>query len=88
MYNIAGNSASPMSWCDMVIALSDSLDDVFEALKDGPVYIHILVDIRRKKGMQHLTLNLSRNLPVKASSMWMVLVLRTPCTKALAPIIP
>ena len=60
-----------MSWCDMnesVIALSDGLDDAFEALKDESVHIHVLVDItsrilRRKKVMQHSTLNLSRNLP-------------------------
>jgi hypothetical protein len=45
---------------ELVTALSDGLDDAFKALKDGPVDIHVFVDItprilRRNKGMQHTT---------------------------------
>jgi hypothetical protein len=40
--------------------LSDGLDDAFKSLKDGPVDIHVLVDIipripRQNKGMQYAT---------------------------------
>ena len=53
---------------ESVTALSNGHDDAFKALEYGPVHLHVLVDItsrilRRKKVMQHSTLNLSRNLP-------------------------
>ena len=49
------------AWCERIgDGAVCGLDDAFKALKDGPVDIHILVDIiprilRRNKGMQYTT---------------------------------